>query len=108
MADEANWAMTSSTGSTRYLLASPHPIGGAPSTRGSNQADPAPEPEAALPHQHIMCIYCSSADSGARQMPLSHHQLQSSSREGTRAVRRRGIPARWSARDAGPDREGIQ
>ncbi len=56
MADEANWAMTSSTGSTRYLLASPHPIGGAPFTRGINHAVPAPEPEAAA-HQHVLWTY---------------------------------------------------
>ena len=44
MADEANCAMTSSTGSTRYLLASPQPIGGAPFTSGINHAVPAPDP----------------------------------------------------------------
>ena len=43
MAEEANCAATSSTGSTRYLLASSQPIGGAPLTRGSSQAVPAPE-----------------------------------------------------------------
>ena len=43
MAEEANCATTSSTGRTRYLLASSHPIGGAPLARGSSQAVPAPE-----------------------------------------------------------------
>lgn len=39
---EAIWDATSSTGSTRYAMASCQPTGGAPSTKGNSQDRPEP------------------------------------------------------------------